>query len=181
MLQFRNVITARRQGDVVRLNLIQKERQMEKRVTLAARPPMPLVVIPPEAIEPAGPKVLPDVRQRFQRFGLGEDGQRFKMRDNDGTVEVIGALEARETTVWDMSNKVTFEGPWVTPQDKAVPSDKIRKRIERVEKTFALRLQGPKAFVPPLKRPNPAPRAPAIPPKLKNEPKPGTPETELRK
>ncbi len=181
MLQFRNLIAARRQGDVVRLNLIQKGQQMEKRVTLAARPPLPQVVIPPEAIEPAGPKVLPDVRQRFQRFGLGEDGQRFKMRDNDGTVEVIGAAEAREATVWDMSNKVTFEGPWVTPQDKAVPSDKIRARIERVEKTFALRLRGPKAFVPPLQRPNPAPRAPAIPPKPKNDPKPGTPESEPRK
>ncbi len=179
-LQFRNRISGFREGEVIRLSLIRGRGKVDKRVTSGNRPPLPMVVIPPEAIEPPGPKALPDARiidQRFQRFGLGDDGQRFKMRDNDGTVEVIGAPEAREATVWDMSNKVAFEGPWVTPQDKAVPSAKIRQRIERVEKTFALRLRGPKAFLPP-RRPEPAPRAPAIPPKLENAPDRKLPEPE---
>ena len=179
-LQFRNRISGFREGEVIRLSLIRGRGKVDKRVTSGNRPPLPMVVIPPEAIEPPGPKALPDARiidQRFQRFGLGDDGQRFKMRDNDGTVEVIGAPEAREATVWDMSNKVAFEGPWVTPQDKAVPSAKIRQRIERVEKTFALRLRGPKAFLPP-RRPEPAPLAPAIPPKLENAPDRKLPEPE---
>ena len=183
VLQFRNMITGYREGEVVRLRLIQRGEQVEKRVTLGKRPPLPMVVIPPEALEQRGPKAFPNARiadPRFQRFGLGEDGQRFKMRDNDGTVEVVGAPEAREATVWDMSNKVAFEGPWVTPQDKAVPSAKTRQRIERVEKTFALRLRGPKAFLPQL-RPDPAPRVPAIPPKLKNAPKSELPEPERGK
>ena len=47
-----------------------------------------------------------------------------------------------------MSNKITFEGPWVTPQDKAVPSQKTRNRIERVEKTllFGCGVLGPSFF-----------------------------------
>jgi len=183
VLQFRNLISGYREGEVIRLSLIQRGEQVDKRVILGNRPPLPLVVIPPEAIGPPGVKAPLNPRiidQRFQRFGLGEDGQRFKMRDNDGTIEVVGAPEAREATVWDMSNKVAFEGPWVTPQDKAVPSAKIRQRIERVEKTFALRLRGPKAFLPP-RRPDPAPRVPAIPPKVENAPDRKLPEKEPSK
>ena len=32
------------------------------------------------------------------------------------------------------SNEIEYEGPWVTPQDKAAPPSEIRKRIERVDK-----------------------------------------------
>lgn len=181
MLQLRSAITDRRPGEILTLDLIQKKQRVRKRVTLDLRPARPLVVIPPEAIAPRIPNAPPNGIQRFQRFGLGEDGQRFKMRDNDGTVEVVGAEDIREATVWDMSNKITFEGPWVTPQDKAVPSQKTRDRIERVEKTFALRLRRPQPFVLPQRRPNPAPQVPAAPPDAENQPKQQNTEKELRK
>ena len=170
MLQLRDAITAHKQGDEVILELIQKGERVKKKATLAARPALPQIVIPPGAFQGGGIQLAPNGIQRFQRFGLGEDGRRFKMRDNDGTVEVAGALEEREVTVWDMSNKIMYEGPWVTPQDKAAPSEKIRKRIERVEKTFALRLQRPQPFVLPQRRPNPAPRLPGAEPKAKEGP-----------
>ena len=170
MLQLRDAITAHKQGDEVILELIQKGERVKKKATLAARPALPQIVIPPGAFQGGGLQLAPNGVQRFQRFGLGEDGRRFKMRDNDGTVEVAGPVEEREVTVWDMSNKIMYEGPWVTPQDKAAPSEKIRKRIERVEKTFALRLQRPQPFVLPQRRPNPAPRLPGAEPKEKEGP-----------
>ena len=170
MLQLRDAITAHKQGDEVILELIQKGERVKKKATLAARPALPQIVIPPGALQGGGIQLAPNGIQRFQRFGLGEDGRRFKMRDNDGTVEVAGAVEEREVTVWDMSNKIMYEGPWVTPQDKAAPSEKVRKRIERVEKTFALRLQRPQPFVLPQRRPNPAPRLPGAEPKAKEGP-----------
>ena len=173
MLQLRDAITAHKQGDEIILELIQKGERVKKKATLAARPALPQIVIPPGAFQGGGIQLAPNGIQRFQRFGLGEDGRRFKMRDNDGTVDVAGALEEREVTVWDMSNKIMYEGPWVTPQDKAAPSEKIRKRIERVEKTFALRLQRPQPFVLPQRRPNPAPRLPEVEPKAKEGPGPG--------
>ena len=169
MLQLRDAITAHKQGDEVTLELIHKGERVKKKVTLAARPALPRIVLPPGAFQGGGIQRVPNGIQRLQRFGLGEDGRRFKMRDNDGTVEVAGAVEEREVTVWDMSNKVIYEGPWVTPQDKAAPPGKIRKRIERVEKTFALRLQRPQPFVLPQREP-PRPR---VRPKAEENPKPG--------
>ena len=169
MLQLRDAITAHKQGDEVTLELIHKGERVKKKVTLAARPALPQIVLPPGAFQGGGIQRVPNGIQRLQRFGLGEDGRRFKMRDNDGTVEVAGAVEEREVTVWDMSNKVIYEGPWVTPQDKAAPPGKIRKRIERVEKTFALRLQRPQPFVLP-QRELPRPR---VRPKVEENPKPG--------
>jgi hypothetical protein len=93
------------------------------------------------------------------------------MRDNDGSVEVTGEVEDREVTVWDLSNKIIYEGPWVTPQDKAAPPEEMRRRIERVEKTFALRLQR-QPFALPQRAPNPAPR-PRVRPKVEEDPRPG--------
>lgn len=173
MLQLRDAITAHKQGDEVTLELIHKGERVKKKVTLAARPALPRIVLPPGAFQGGGIQRVPNGIQRLQRFGLGEDGRRFKMRDNDGTVEVAGAVEEREVTVWDMSNKVIYEGPWVTPQDKAAPPGKIRKRIERVEKTFALRLQRPQPFVLPQRAPKqiPPPR-PRVQPKEEEGPKP---------
>ena len=173
MLQLRDAITAHKQGDEVTLELIHKGERVKKKVTLAARPALPRIVLPPGAFQGGGIQRVPNGIQRLQRFGLGEDGRRFKMRDNDGTVEVAGAVEEREVTVWDMSNKVIYEGPWVTPQDKAAPPGKIRKRIERVEKTFALRLQRPQPFVLPQRAPKqiPPPR-PRVQPKEEEDPKP---------
>ncbi|MCH2332167.1 MAG: hypothetical protein MK312_11640, partial [Roseibacillus sp.] len=86
-----------------------------------------------------------------------------------------------EATRGDMANKIPFEGPGVTPQHKAVPSQKTRNRIERVEKTFALRLRRPQPFVLPQRRPNPAPQVPAAPPDVETPPKQQNTEKELRK
>ena len=168
MLQLRDAITAHKQGDEVTLKLIQKGKQVEKKVTLAARPALPQIVLPPGVFQGGGIQIVPNGIQRLQRFGLGEDG--FKMRDNDGSVEVTGEVEGREVTVWDLSNKIIYEGPWVTPQDKAAPPDNMRRRIERVEKTFALRLQR-QPFALPQRVPNPAPR-PRVRPKVEEDPKP---------
>jgi len=168
MLQLREAITAHRQGDEVALKLIQKGKQVEKKVTLAARPALPQIVLPPGVFQGGGIQIVPNGIQRLQRFGLGEEG--FKMRDNDGSVEVTGEVEGREVTVWDLANKIIYEGPWVTPQDKAAPPEKMRRRIERVEKTFALRLQR-QPFALPQRLPNPAPR-PQVRPKVEEDPGP---------
>ncbi len=168
MLQLRDAITAHKQGDEVTLKLIQKGKQVEKKVTLAARPALPQIVLPAGVFQGGGIQIVPNGIQRLQRFGLGENG--FKMRDNDGSVEVSGEVEDREVTVWDLSNKIIYEGPWVTPQDKAAPPQKMRRRIERVEKTFALRLQR-QPFALPQRVPNPAPR-PQVRPKVEEDPRP---------
>ena len=93
------------------------------------------------------------------------------MGDDDGSVEVRGEGEGREVTVWDLSNKVVYEGPWVTPQDKAAPSEKVRKRIARVEKMFAGRAaRQARPFVLPQQVPNPPPPRPGILPKAPENP-----------
>ena len=83
-------------------------------------------------------------------------------------MEVKGEGEGLEVTVWDLSNKIVFEGPWVTPQDKAAPASRLRKRIERVERMFAGRANRVRPFVIPQNIPPPAP-APA--PRARNAPK----------
>lgn len=176
MLQLREAITARKQGDEVTLKLVQKGKRVEKKVTLAGRPALPRIVIPPGAFQGGGGiQIVPPGGglQRFQRFGFGADGGRFKMGDDDGSVEVKGEGEAREVTVWDLSNKVVYEGPWVTPQDKAAPPDKVRKRIERVEKMVAGRAaRRARPFVLPQQAPNPPPPRPGILPKVQEDPRP---------
>ncbi|MBL49462.1 MAG: hypothetical protein CMP28_10985 [Roseibacillus sp.] len=175
MLQLREAITARRQGDEVTLKLVQKGKRLEKKVTLAGRPALPQIVIPPGAFQGGGIQIIPPGAgiQRFQRFGIGGDGGRFKMGDDDGAVEMKGEGESREVTVWDLSKKVVYEGPWVTPQDKAAPPDKVRKRIERVEKMFAGRAaRRVRPFVLPQQAPNPPPPRPGILPKVQEDPRP---------
>ena len=167
MLQLREAIMARRQGDEVTLKLIQKGKRVEKKVTLAGRPALPRIVIPPGAFQGGGIQILPPAGgiQQFQRFGFGGEARRLKMGDDDGSVELVGEGEGREVTIRDHSNKIVFEGPWVTPQDKAAPSEKIRKRIGRVEKMFSGRAaRQARPFLLPPQAPNPPPRR-GVPPK----------------
>jgi membrane-associated protease RseP (regulator of RpoE activity) len=169
MLELRDAIRAHKQGDEVTLKLVQKGNVVVKKVTLAEAPVLPQLILPQEGFQFRG----------FQggqlQLNIGGRGGRFKMGDQDGSVEMKGNGEGREVTVWDLSNKVVYEGPWVTPQDKAAPTPKMRQRIERVANMFAGRgnlLQERRLAFPLAPPPAPA-RRPARPdddlPKPKEE------------
>ncbi len=39
---------------------------------------------------------------------------------------------AKEVTIRDKDNKVSWNGPWDTEQDKAAAPDDVRRRVERL-------------------------------------------------
>ncbi len=136
MLDLSRAIKAFREGDRVNLKVIQNGKQVKKRVTLAALPQ------PRGGIGGAGAglRVLPGggfgLPGGGLRFGWGGGAGQFRMGDEEGSVEMKGSGEGREVIVRDRGNKVVFEGPWVTPQDKAAAPPDIRKRIGRVAGMF---------------------------------------------
>lgn len=58
---------------------------------------------------------------------------KVKMVDDEGSVEFESKDGGREVTVRDKDGKVQWSGPWDTEQDKAVPPDDIRERIDRLK------------------------------------------------
>lgn len=171
MLELRGAIRAHKQGDEVTLKLVQKGEVVVKKVILAEAPVLPQLILPRGGIQ------FGDFQGGQLQLNIGGRGGRFKMGDQDGSVEMKGNGEGREVTVWDLSNKVVYEGPWVTPQDKAAPTPQLRRRIERVANMFAGRgnlLQERRLVFPLAPPPPPAPaRRPARPdedlPKPKEE------------
>ena len=63
---------------------------------------------------------------------------KFKMVDDEGSVEIESKDGGREVTVRDKEGKVTWSGPWDSEQDRAAPPDDVRERIERlnIDTTF---------------------------------------------
>ena len=129
MLDLSDAIKANREGDKVALKVIRKGKEMNKRVTLAARPE------PPRALQARGFFVPGGFRGGLQ-FDFAGGGGRFRMGDEEGTVEMKGEGEGAEVIVRDHDNEIVFEGPWVTPQDKAAAPPDIKKRVERIAGTF---------------------------------------------
>lgn len=65
-------------------------------------------------------------------------GATIKMKDADGSVEVKSSDDSKEVTIRDQQDKVVWNGPWDTAQDKeAAPAD-VRKRVEslNIDNTF---------------------------------------------
>ena len=131
ILELRDAIRAHQEGEEVTLKLVQKGKPVEKKVTLAAAPEVAARLVPQGALQ-----IFPGAGWQGGnlqlRLGGGGRGGLFRRGDLDGSVEMKGSGEGREVRVWDLAGEVIFEGPWVTPQDKAAAPPTIRKRIERV-------------------------------------------------
>jgi hypothetical protein len=56
----------------------------------------------------------------------------FRMKDNDGSVELRSVDGGKEATVRDHNDKEVWSGPWETEQDKAAAPPEVRERIEKL-------------------------------------------------
>ncbi|MBC8001716.1 MAG: hypothetical protein H7X97_03925 [Opitutaceae bacterium] len=54
----------------------------------------------------------------------------FRMKDNDGSIEVKSKDGAKEVTVRDQQDKVVWSGPWDNDKDRAAAPDSVRRRME---------------------------------------------------
>lgn len=75
-----------------------------------------------------------------------QGGATFRMKDNQGSVEVKSTDGTKEVTVRDQQDNVTWTGPWDTAQDKAAAPVDVRQRVEslNIDSSFkgnGLRLQ----------------------------------------
>jgi hypothetical protein len=61
-----------------------------------------------------------------------QQGATIRMMDNDGSIELKSNDGGKEVTIRDKDNKVTWNGPWDTEQDKAAAPDDVRQRVERL-------------------------------------------------
>jgi hypothetical protein len=59
-------------------------------------------------------------------------GATFRLLDEKGSVELKSNDGGKEVTIRDKDNKVTWNGPWDTEQDKAAAPEDIRKRVDRL-------------------------------------------------
>ncbi|MES2658992.1 MAG: PDZ domain-containing protein [Verrucomicrobiota bacterium] len=74
------------------------------------------------AVPPLRP--LPDAKVQSQSSAT------FKMKDNDGSIEVKSKDGAKEVTVRDQLDNVVWSGPWDTDKDRAAAPDSVRRRME---------------------------------------------------
>jgi hypothetical protein len=56
----------------------------------------------------------------------------YRLLDEKGSVELKSNDGGKEVTIRDKDNKVTWNGPWDTEQDKAAAPEEIRKRVDRL-------------------------------------------------
>lgn len=54
----------------------------------------------------------------------------FKMKDQQGSVEVKSKDGGKEVTIRDQQDKVTWSGPWDTAQDRAAAPNEVRQRVQ---------------------------------------------------
>ena len=67
--------------------------------------------------------------------GLGIDvhqGATIRLMDEQGSIELKSNDGGKEVTIRDKDNKITWNGPWDTEQDKAAAPQDIRQRVERL-------------------------------------------------
>jgi membrane-associated protease RseP (regulator of RpoE activity) len=56
-------------------------------------------------------------------------GATFRMKDPEGSIEVKSNEGGKEVTIRDNADKIVWNGPWDTAQDKAAAPDDVRKRV----------------------------------------------------
>ena len=98
---------------------------------------------------PAQPKMAEAMREMKQRIeqamqGLNapeapdmpkievQQGATIRLMDEQGSIELKSNDGSKEVTIRDKNNKITWNGPWDTDQDKAAAPDDIRQRVERL-------------------------------------------------
>ena len=59
-----------------------------------------------------------------------EGGATVRMRDDQGSVELHSKDGAKEVTIRDQQDQVTWKGPWDTAQDKAAAPPAVRQRVD---------------------------------------------------
>ncbi len=85
-----------------------------------------------------------------------QGGATLRMKDNQGSVEVKSIDGAKQVTLRDQQDNITWSGPWNTDQDKSAAPADARVRIDslNIDSSFkgnGLRLRmGPGAQPPPL-------------------------------
>ena len=75
-----------------------------------------------------------------------QGGATIRMNDNKGSVEVKSTDGSKEVTIRDQQDKVVWNGPWDTAQDKAAAPADVRSRVDSLNidtsfKGAGLRLQ----------------------------------------
>lgn len=61
-----------------------------------------------------------------------QQGATIRLMDEHGSIELKSNEGSKEVTLRDKENKVTWNGPWDTEQDKAAAPEDVRQRIERL-------------------------------------------------
>ena len=61
-----------------------------------------------------------------------QQGASIRLMDDQGSIELKSSDGGKEVTIRDKDNKIAWNGPWDTDQDKAAAPDDIRKRVERL-------------------------------------------------
>ncbi len=100
----------------------------------------------PAQLQPRMDQAMRDLQKRMQGAmargalampGNGPDAKvethgeaTVKMQDNEGSVEVKCKDGAKEVIVRDHQDKVIWNGPWDTAQDKLAAPDNVRQRVE---------------------------------------------------
>jgi hypothetical protein len=88
----------------------------------------------------------------------------FRMVDGLGSIEMKSVNGGKEATLRDKENKVTWSGPWDTPQDKAAAPPDVRARIDRLNLDNSLQGEGIRLHFGGLGGIVPDPVAPDAPP-----------------
>lgn len=75
-----------------------------------------------------------------------QGGATIRMNDNKGSVEIKSTDGSKEVTIRDQQDKVVWNGPWDTAQDKAAAPADVRSRVDSLNidtsfKGAGLRLQ----------------------------------------
>ena len=85
-----------------------------------------------------------------------QQGATFRMMDDHGSIELKSNEGNKEITVRDKDNKIVWNGPWDTAQDKAAAPEDVRQRVERLHldtqfhgNGLRLHLGAPQAHDPP--------------------------------
>jgi len=61
-----------------------------------------------------------------------QQGATFRMMDDQGSIELKSNDGSKEVTLRDKDNKIVWNGPWDTEQDKAAAPEDVRKRMDRL-------------------------------------------------
>lgn len=86
-----------------------------------------------------------------------QGGGTLRMKDNQGSVEVKSLDGAKQVTVRDQQDQITWSGPWDTDQDKlAAPAD-VRVRIDSLNIDSSYKGSGLRLRMGPAAQPQPLP------------------------